>query len=119
MKTVTIESTGRAVIALDTEDGACIGFRKKHCNPAALAQLVADVEGDGYVIDWANSTVAKPEPKDAGYTEAQARAYVAEHSDEDEHDEGTLERVFAALAGRNADDADRAEGLWSHCVQLA
>lgn len=62
MKTVTIESTGRAVIALDAEDGACVGFRKKYCNPAALAQLIAEVEGDGYVIDWENSTVAKPEP---------------------------------------------------------
>ena len=65
MKTVTIESTGRAVIALDSEDGACVGFRKRYCNPAALAQLVADVEGDGYTIDWVNSTVAKPEPEPA------------------------------------------------------
>ena len=69
MKTVTIESTGRAVIALDAKDGACVGFRKKYCNPAALNQLIADVEGDGYVIDWENSTVAKPEPRErpAGY----------------------------------------------------
>ena len=70
MKTVTIESTGRAVIALDAKDGARVAFRKRYCNPAALAQLVCDVEGDGYVIDWENSTVAKPEPEPVLPTQA-------------------------------------------------
>jgi hypothetical protein len=67
MKTVTIESTGRAVIALDSKDGACVAFRKKYCNPAALAQLISEVENDGYTIDWDNSTVAKPVERPAHY----------------------------------------------------
>lgn len=78
----------------------------------------ATSRGEIAARDADSSVIVSKHRTDAGYTEAQARAYVAAHSDDDEHDEGTLERVFAALAGRTADDADRAEGLWSHCVQL-
>lgn len=52
-------------------------------------------------------------------TEIQARRYVAVHSDDDDHDQEVLREVFAALAGRQPDERDEAEGLWSHCVALA
>lgn len=52
-------------------------------------------------------------------TEIQARRYVAVHSDDDDHDQEVLREVFLALAGRQPDNQDESEGLWSHCVALA
>lgn len=61
MKKCTIEHTGTSIVAFD-DGGLVIASRKRNCNPAALAQLICAVECDGYVIDWQNSGVAKPEP---------------------------------------------------------
>lgn len=114
MKTVTIWSTVGYVVASDDE-GNRVASRPTNCNPAALRQLVETVESAGWVIDWAESDVAQPEPMEV----IQAREYVRTHTDDDEHDESALEGVFRALAGRKPDAEDRAQGLWSHCCQLA
>lgn len=47
-------------------------------------------------------------------TEDEATAWVRSHSDDDHLDEQQLEAAFCAIFGRDADDDDRAEGLWSH-----
>lgn len=57
---VTIEACGNNLWACD-EDGHCVARRSTTCNPAALRQLILDVEMAACLIDWANSSVAKPE----------------------------------------------------------
>ncbi len=47
-------------------------------------------------------------------TETEATQWVRTHSDDDHLDEQQLEAAFRAIFGRDADDYDRAEGLWSH-----
>jgi len=44
---------------------------------------------------------------------ADARAWVAEHDDDDVVDEDELAEIFVTLIGREPDDDDRANGLWS------
>jgi hypothetical protein len=48
-------------------------------------------------------------------TAAEARAYIADHEDDDVMDDVDLEAVFLALHDRPADDHDRETGLWSLC----
>lgn len=50
-------------------------------------------------------------------TETEAIEYVATHGDDDVLDPEELDACFAAIFGREPDDEDRAEGLWSHCCQ--
>jgi len=69
-------------------------------------EVVTYEPADEKSADWARE-------QRGDWTEQQAREYVAEH--EDETDEEDLERCFKALFGRDADDEDRAQGLWSHC----
>ena len=57
---VTIEACGNDLWACD-KDGHCVARRSTTCNPAALRQLILDVEMAACLIDWDNSTVAKPE----------------------------------------------------------
>ena len=45
----------------------------------------------------------------------QAQEWVYEQDESEELDSTMLERVFAALYGRPADDNDRQAGLWSLC----
>lgn len=75
-------------------------------------------EVDGWIPDWlAEMLDCPPTTK---MTEAQAKEYVAEHTDEDEHDEDDLEHAFAAIFGCRADESDRADGLWSHlCSEVS
>lgn len=47
-------------------------------------------------------------------TESEIREYVATHEDDDDHDQDELERLFALAYGREPDDQDREDGLWSH-----
>lgn len=44
------------------------------------------------------------------------REYVAEHEDDDEHDDDELERMFRLAYGREPDAADREVGVWSLVV---
>ena len=61
MKTATITTGTRGqILALD-ENGNRVASRSTYCNPAALAQLICEVETAGFAIDWAESTVAQPE----------------------------------------------------------
>lgn len=48
-------------------------------------------------------------------TKKEAKQYMAEHNDDDLLNDDDLESVFFALFGRQADDIDRVEGIWSHC----
>lgn len=79
--------------------------------------LVCIHEKHGWIPQWLAEHLDRPPT--TRYTEETAKEYVAEHDDDDELDADDLEHVFAALAGRRPTDADRKEGLWSHCVQLA
>lgn len=47
---------------------------------------------------------------------AEVEAYVSCHTDDDDHDDAELVRLFRLAYGREADEDDRAEGLWSHIV---
>lgn len=55
---------GHAIGARD-EYGEIIASRRTYCNPAALAQLLLDVERAGYEINWKNSQVAEPNARTA------------------------------------------------------
>lgn len=60
MKTqVTIHNRGHNIIAREL-DGEVVASRSTTCNPAALAQLILDIELAGSQIDWDGSQVAKP-----------------------------------------------------------
>lgn len=60
---LTIDKTGYDLVARD-EAGAVKARRKTSYNPAALRQLIMDVELiPGAEIDWENSQVAKPGEK--------------------------------------------------------
>lgn len=53
-------------------------------------------------------------------TEVEATKWVREHSDNDTLDEAELEAAFRAIFERDADEEDRAVGLWSHlCAATA
>lgn len=67
----------------------------------------------GWLPEWLCEMLECSPTADLGNTEA--RNYVEDHHDYDEHDPEHLEHVFAALYGRRADDSDRADGLWSLC----
>lgn len=60
MKIYTIQGNGGQICAVDA-DGQTAFTRKTYCNPAAMHQLVLDVEMAGGVIDWENSDETKPE----------------------------------------------------------
>lgn len=61
----TIATHNYDVIARDDE-GNVVARKGTNCNPAALAQLICDVERiPGAEIDWDNSPVAKPRTADA------------------------------------------------------
>jgi len=47
-------------------------------------------------------------------TEAEAIQYVRDHDDSDTLDPADLDAAFRAVYGRDPDEQDRAEGLWSH-----
>lgn len=48
------------ILALNA-DGECIASRRTYCNPAALRQLICDVESRGWTIDWDESVIANPD----------------------------------------------------------
>lgn len=78
------------------------------------AWLVRIHDEDGWLPDWLADRLGRPPT--TRYTDEEARQYVIDHTDDDADGE-ELDHVFAALHGLRADDKDRAEGLWSHCVQ--
>lgn len=53
-------------------------------------------------------------PEKRTMTEAEATEWVRSHSDDDQLEDDQLEAAFAAIFEREADDEDRAQGLWSH-----
>lgn len=57
---LTIDKNGYNLVARD-EQGNVHATRKTNCNPAALRQIILDVEMLGAEIDWDNSQVAKPD----------------------------------------------------------
>jgi hypothetical protein len=48
-------------------------------------------------------------------SELEAREWVRSHDDSDSSDDDQLPEVFVALYGREPDEQDIEEGLWSHC----
>lgn len=56
---------------------------------------------------------------DALWIHPEVAEYVADHADDDEHDESELRRLFAIAFDRDPDEDDEAEGLWSHLVSAA
>lgn len=50
-------------------------------------------------------------------TKQQAEQWVRNTSDEDA-DETTIEQAWLAIMGREPDDEDREQGLWSHLCQV-
>jgi len=48
-------------------------------------------------------------------TRHEAIQWVRSHGDMDDPTDGDLDVVFRALYGREPDETDREEGLWSHC----
>jgi hypothetical protein len=46
----------------------------------------------------------------------QATTFVAEHSDDDDLDQADIDASFTAIFGREPDDEDREDGLWSMMV---
>lgn len=47
-------------------------------------------------------------------TKNEAKRYVRDHDDYD-HDDDEIDEVFAALYGREPDERDREDGVWSLC----
>ena len=45
---------------------------------------------------------------------ANAIEWVKNHTDDDDLDESELEQAFTAIFGREPDDEDWEQGLWSH-----
>jgi hypothetical protein len=60
-KTATIGHNSNGEIVAQDADGNLIASKRRTNNPAALAKVISDTEIAGYVIDWTESTVAKPE----------------------------------------------------------
>lgn len=56
---ITITALGYDIVAMN-KNGDEVARRKTYCNPAALRQIICDAEMVG-IIDWKNSTVAKPD----------------------------------------------------------
>ena len=52
-------------------------------------------------------------------TEREATQYVLDHADDDNLPDDEVEEVFRAIFGREPDDQDYEEGLWSHILACA
>ena len=62
---ITIHTRGHHIVALD-EMGNMVANRATYCNPAAIHQIILDVQMiDGAEIDWDRSQVAEPGTVDA------------------------------------------------------
>lgn len=72
---------------------------------AGLDHVDAEIDGETKRITW---IITDPL--------SEVRQYIADHEDDDEHDEYELARLFRIAYGRDPDAEDRAEGLWSHLV---
>jgi hypothetical protein len=99
----------------------------RDADEASNAWLVRIHEEDGWIPTWLAEQLDRPPT--TRYTEDDAKAYVAEHADDEDeviklpgnsgyreikaHDDDDLEHVYAAIYGVRADDKDREEGLWS------
>ena len=57
---VTIDKIRHDIVAR-TEWGTVVARKSTNCNPAALRQLICEVEMVGHTIDWDESQVANPD----------------------------------------------------------
>lgn len=53
---LTIDHNSHGDIVARDESGKILATRKRNCNPAALRQIILDVEMLGAEIDWPNAT---------------------------------------------------------------
>jgi hypothetical protein len=53
------------------------------------------------------------------YRDRKVKSFVQDHSDDDELDEDDMQEMFVLAFGRNPDDSDKRDGLWSHLCQFA
>lgn len=81
-----------------------------HCNGLRAPETTHEAEEP---CEWAGDYAIVPV---FAHPLTEVREYVTTHSDDDDHDADELERMFAMAYGRQPDDEDRAEGLWSHLV---
>jgi hypothetical protein len=66
-----------------------------------------------------DATLQDTNPRREIMTKQEAIQFVRDHSDQDNLADDDLAPVYTALYGREPDDQDREEGLWSHCCAAA
>lgn len=74
---------------------------------------------DGQGQAYHNATDQSKRKTQMKMTKTEAERWVRSHGDDDKLADDELEAAFTAIFGREADDEDREQGLWSHLCAAA